>query len=78
MADKNDKYHDNVPGKYYVDRECIFCNVCVYAAPKNFKISEDGTHDVVYKQPENEDEEDECQEAMDQCPVYAIGNDGEE
>ena len=40
MADKNDKYSDNVPGKYYVDRECIFCNVCVDAAPKNFKISE--------------------------------------
>ena len=57
MADKNDKYPDNVPGKYYVDRECIFCNVCATAAPNNFKISEDGTHDVVYKQPQNEDEE---------------------
>ena len=78
MADKNDKYPDNVPGKFYVDRECIFCNVCVYAAPNNFKISDAGTHDVVYKQPENEDEEEECLDAMDQCPVYAIGNDGEE
>ena len=78
MADKNDKYSDNVPGKYNVDRECIFCNVCVDAAPKNFKISDDGTHDVVYKQPTNEDEEEECQEALDLCPVYAIGDDGEE
>ena len=56
MADKRDKYSDNVPGKYYVDRECIFCNVCANAAPNNFRISDDGTHDVVYKQPENEDE----------------------
>ena len=78
MADKNDKYPDNAPGKYYVDRECIFCNVCIYAAPNNFKISNDGTHDVVYKQPENEDEEEECLDAMDQCPVYAIGDDGDE
>ena len=78
MADKNDKYPDNAPGKFYVDRECIFCNVCVAAAPKNFKISDDGTHDVVYKQPENEEEEGECLEAMDMCPVYAIGDDGEE
>ena len=60
MADKNDKYPDNVPGKFYVDRECIFCNVCADAAPKNFRISDAGTHDVVYKQPENEDEEEEC------------------
>jgi len=77
LADKEDKFPDNVPGKYYVDRECIFCNVCAAAAPKNFKISNDGTHDVVYKQPENEEEE-ECLEAMDMCPVYAIGDDGEE
>ena len=77
MADKEDKFPDNVPGKYYVDRECIFCNVSAAAAPKNFKISDDGTHDVVYKQPENEEEEDECQEAMDMCPVYAIGDDGD-
>ena len=40
MADKNDKYPDNVPGKFYVDRECIFCNVCADAAPNNFKMSE--------------------------------------
>ena len=78
MADKRDKYEDNVPGKFYVDRECIFCNVCANAAPNNFRISDDGTHDVVYKQPENEDEEDECLEAMELCPVYAIGDDGEE
>ena len=41
MADKKDKYPDNIPGKYYVDRECIFCNVCVdrIAKSHNIKIS---------------------------------------
>jgi ferredoxin len=29
----------------------------------------------VYKQPENPDEETLCQEAMEGCPVEAIGSD---
>jgi ferredoxin len=78
LADKDDKFKDNVKGKFYVDRECIFCNVCVQAAPKNFAVSEDGDHDYVYKQPENEDELEECYEALEQCPVEAIGDDGDE
>ena len=87
MADKDDKWHDNIKGftilsgkkvSFYVDHECIICSVCSDCAPNNFKMSDDGTHDVVYKQPESEEEEDECLEAMEQCPVYAIGDDGEE
>ena len=78
MADKNDKFEDNVPGKFYVDTECIICSVCVMAAPNNFVESEDGGHDYVYKQPENDDELAECYDAMDQCPVDAIGDDGDE
>ena len=76
MADKNDKFSDNVPGTFYVDRECIFCHVCSQAAPDNFKASHDGDHDYVYKQPENEDELEACIDALEQCPVYAIGEDG--
>jgi len=30
----------------------------------------------VYKQPETPDEEGLCKEAMEGCPVEAIGNDG--
>jgi len=78
MADRDDKFPDNVKGKFYVDRECIFCHVCSQAAPNNFEASEDGDHDYVYKQPQNEEELDECYDAMEQCPVYAIGDDGEE
>ena len=85
MADPSDKFEDNVEGyflfkgkkiSFYVDRECIFCDVCVQAAPKNFAPSEDGGHDYVYKQPDNEEELDECYDAMEQCPVEAIGDDG--
>ncbi len=77
MADKTQKYEDNVPGAYYVDTECILCSLCVDLAPNNFRESEDGDHDVVYKQPENEDEVEQCAEAMAQCPVDAIGADGD-
>jgi len=87
MADRNDKYDDNIGGitvingkkySFYVDRECILCSVCSDCAPDNFKVSDDDDHDICYKQPENEVELDLCQEAMDCCPVEAIGDDGHE
>ena len=34
--------------------------------------------DLNENESENEDEEEECEEAMALCPVYAIGDDGEE
>tara|TARA_B100000700_G_C14858905_1_gene767659 strand:- start:38 stop:271 length:234 start_codon:yes stop_codon:yes gene_type:complete len=77
MADKNEKYEDNVPGKFYVDIECIICSVCSSCAPDNFRMSDDGSHDIVYKQPENDDELDQCYEALESCPVEAIGDDGD-
>ncbi len=76
MADPKNKYSDNVPGKWYVDNQCILCSLCSEVAPANFKEAEGGDHDFVYKQPENPEEEKLCQEAMQQCPVEAIGNDG--
>ena len=87
MADPKDKWEDNVgefsiiAGKkvsFYVDTACIICNVCLHEAPNNFRESEDATHDLVYKQPETEEELAECYEAMWACPVEAIGDDGAE
>ncbi len=76
MANLDEKWEDNVAGAFYVDKECILCSLCVDVAPENFRESEDGDHDIVYKQPENEEEEAACLDAMEQCPVDAIGNDG--
>jgi len=78
MADKDEKYEGQPKGKFYVDTECILCSACVTNAPDNFKESDDGDHDVVYKQPENEDEESQCYDAMSACPVDAIGDDGDD
>ncbi|MEE9392450.1 MAG: ferredoxin [Planctomycetota bacterium] len=76
MADPQDKWDDNAPGKFYVDKECILCSLCVDLAPDSFKESDEGDHDVVFKQPESEDETQAAVEAMEQCPVNAIGDDG--
>lgn len=76
MADRSDKYEDNVPGTWYVDKKCILCSVCSEAAPKNFKESDHHDHDHVFKQPESAEEIAQCEEAMSACPVEAIGNDG--
>jgi len=50
--------------------------VCSDCAPDNFRVSDDEDHDIVYKQPENEEELEQCYEAMENCPVEAIGDDG--
>ena len=75
MADKEDKYEDNVDGKFYCDTECI--DLCRETAPDNYRRNEDGGYSYVYKQPENEDEAALCEEALDGCPVEAIGSDGD-
>jgi ferredoxin len=76
MADAANKYTENVSGKFYVDDQCIDCDLCRETAPANFKRNDDGGHSYVYKQPETPEEEGLCKEAMEGCPVEAIGNDG--
>lgn len=75
MADRDNKFQDNVEGKYYVDEDCIDCNLCREIAPSNFKANVDAGYSYVYKQPETEEEKISCDQAMDDCPVEAIGND---
>lgn len=77
MADKEDKVVDNVPGKWYVDSQCIDCNLCRDTAPNNFKQNEDAGYSYVYKQPETDEELEQCEEAIEACPVEAIGNDAD-
>ena len=76
MADAANKYPENVPGKYFVDNQCIDCDLCRETAPDNFKRNEDGGYSYVSKQPESPDEEARCKEAKEGCPVGAIGDNG--
>jgi ferredoxin len=77
MADKANKLPDNAPGPWYVDNQCIDCDACRQVAPNNFSRNEEAGYSYVSKQPENEEELKQCQEAMESCPVEAIGNDSE-
>jgi ferredoxin len=76
MAVFDNRHKENVPGKYYVDDQCIDCDLCRETAPNNFTRSEEGGFTYVSKQPVNADEEKQIKEAMEGCPVEAIGSDG--
>jgi ferredoxin len=76
MADKEDKNPENVAGTFYVDSQCIDCDLCRETAPKNFVREEDEGYSYVFKQPESDEEREQCVEAMEGCPVEAIGEDG--
>ena len=76
MADKTKKLPDNVPGAWYVDEECIYCDACLLAAENHFKINEEKGHAYVFKQPGTKEEEEACEEALEACPTQAIGKDG--
>jgi ferredoxin len=78
MADPTDKVEGSVEGKYYVDSSCIDCDVCRTTAPNNFEANEDEGFSYVCKQPENDEEIEQMEEAMEACPVEAIGDDGDE
>ncbi|MEI6033767.1 MAG: ferredoxin [Verrucomicrobiae bacterium] len=77
MAELANKYSENVTGKFYVDNQCIDCDLCRETAPSNFMRNDEGGHTYVGKQPETPEEEAQSNEAMVNCPVEAIGNDGE-
>ena len=76
MAAFTNRYPDNVLGKFYVDDQCIACDLCRETAPNNFTRNENGGYSYVFKQPTSPEEETLCKEAMEGCPVEAIGNDG--
>ena len=77
MADVTNRYPDNVPGKFYVDDQCIDCDLCRETAPDNFTRNEDGGYSFVFKQPISTEEDALCKEAMEGCPVEAIGCNGD-
>lgn len=77
MADLANKYTENVTGTFYVDDQCIDCDLCRETAPANFTRNDDGGHSYVFTQPTSDAELALCKEAMEGCPVEAIGSDGE-
>lgn len=77
MALKKSKWPENVDGKFYVDNQCIACDACVIEAPRFFLMNNKEGHAFVKMQPRSEADLKECLEALNSCPVEAIGNDGD-
>jgi ferredoxin len=78
MADKTAKWEQNSAGKYYVDDQCIACDACCVEAPGFFFMNDDDGHAYVEKQPLTAEDLEECENALQACPVAAIGDDGSE
>lgn len=77
MAEKEARLRENTPGKFYVDENCIDCDLCREIAPAFFSRNDDEGHSFVHAQPSTDEELEQCREAMNDCPVEAIGEDGE-
>lgn len=73
MADISKKWPLNCEGSFFVDDQCIACDACVVHAPRFFKMNNHDGHAYVFNQPKTPAELKECHEALNECPVEAIG-----
>ena len=76
MADPKSRWKENVLGAYYVDDQCITCDACVVEAEDFFAMNDEEGHAYVKCQPRTEEDREECENALEACPVEAIGRDG--
>ena len=77
MTEKSSAHPLNAAGRYYVDRDtCLDHQCCVETAPNNFRLRENYYTAYVFKQPDTSEEEAQCQQALEECPVAPIHNDG--
>ncbi|WP_165243964.1 ferredoxin [Paludisphaera soli] len=76
MADPALRTPENASGRFYVDENCIDCDLCHETAPGVFARNEDEGRSFVARQPASPEEEALCREALESCPVEAIGDDG--
>ncbi len=73
MADISRRVAQNVPGRFYVDSTCIFCDLCTATSPNNFREDNYNGWAYVAKQPETDEEHELCLQALDGCPTESIG-----
>jgi ferredoxin len=77
-ADFVHRLPDNVPGKYYVNDQCLDCDLCRETAPTIFSRKAEEGYSFVMKQPETAQELADANESMEGCPCEAIFADGDE
>lgn len=78
MSQQVEKHPLNVSGKYYVTYDCCISHeACALNAPNNFRMDRTSFGAYVFQQPATPEEEAQCRQAMDECPVGAIRDDGD-
>ena len=73
MADPLDIVPQNVPGRFFVDCSCIYCDLCVLTAPTVFREDHASGLAYVYHQPVTTEELALAAEALEGCPTESIG-----
>ena len=68
----------NVPGRFYVDDQCLDCDLCRETAPTVFRRDDEMGVAYIYHQPETDEELSLTAEALRGCPCEAIYSDGDQ
>ncbi len=76
MASYENRVAENVPGRFYVDNQCIYCGLCDETAPTVFRGRSERDYAFVFRQPATEEELRLVMESVENCPSAAIGVDG--
>ncbi|MEO8430382.1 MAG: MBL fold metallo-hydrolase [Acidobacteriota bacterium] len=71
MASLAERFPDNEPGPFFVDRTCIDCDACRRIAPSVFAEASD--HSFVARQPGDAAERERAMMALVACPTGSIG-----
>jgi ferredoxin len=74
MADPLERLPENVPGRFYVDSNCIDCDICRGELPAFFRRDDETGYSIVFRQPETAEEVQLCHDAILGCPAEAIGD----
>ena len=74
MADTNARHTLNVLGAWFVDEDCISCDVCTDIAPDIFGRDDAGASYVKCQGQNDPEQTNLFREALEDCPVEAIGD----
>jgi ferredoxin len=77
MIATGERLRRNAWGRYYVTDECNACGLCESYARANFTTSPDSEYYFVVQQPADEDEAQAIRDALENCPLGCIHDDGE-
>jgi ferredoxin len=77
LRDFRERLPSSAPGKFYVDDQCLDCDLCLEIAPTVFRRDDPTGRSYVFKQPESDEEFALAKEAVAGCCTEAIRADGD-